>query len=152
MLLALAEVTHDYGEAVQGIDIPFGDKTRQNEADELAAWRVAVKKIGGGLTGLLLEEIEPILDGKHPTLSSVFDASETIGYVQTGLRAARYIFGEVAEFTPEQQAVLRSIATDVRGRQGPLVEEHRPTTPQLDLLIRCNNALWNACNIPSAAA
>lgn len=142
-LLRLAEVTHDYGEALTGKDIAFGDKVEADETTERQAWLQAIEQIGGYFTAELLECVDPIVHDPTTRLGQIFNISEHIGYIRTGLRAAHLSLTATVSLESAHLTVLESIATDVRSKQEKSVEKDRARSTYLDRLLTRNSELWD---------
>ena len=149
-LLLVAEVTHDFGEAPQQKDIPYGDKSIHDEFSEQKHWVQVVERVAPGhLNNLLLEQVQPIIfDDAHP-LHNLFAVSERIGYLNTGLRAARLAHTRIARsqlsgqhLTTDEKTVLASIAQDVHIRHRDYVPKMAPLHPVLHRMIQMNASVW----------
>jgi hypothetical protein len=143
--LLFAEVVHDYGEASQMLDIAFGDKKPEDEATEQEHWVEVIEKVvPDTYKNEVLEDIQPIIFDEFDTLHGLFDVSEKIGYMQTGLRAGRIAFLSPNVIDQPTRDVMLSIATDVRRRQDTFYVTRQAQHPQLARTVAANDILlWD---------
>ncbi len=147
-ILLMTEVTHDYGEAPLKKDVPFGDKSEQDDIDEIASWDLAVSTItSGNLLAGLQNKVRPVLTGENKKLHDIFKSSEHIGYIQTGIRAGRLALHSAPTISVDEQAVLGSIISDVRTRFVVSAQDLRVDHPQIDRLLTDNHDVWQPMQV-----
>lgn len=113
VLLCVAALTHDWGEAVIG-DITYSNKTEQDEVEEQSAFSEHLAGFCVGQSGVLIELVEQAADevvfNKETRLAGMFNAIERVGYMRTALRAA----GKAQiDQLPEANTGLRWLVADV---------------------------------------
>jgi len=90
VLLELAALIHDQGEAITG-DISYGDKTENDEVEELRLFAQNADAFSGDISDDLKELIatarDQIVFNKESRLGRIFNAIERVGYLRTALRA-----------------------------------------------------------------
>ena len=151
--LRFAELVHDYGEAVVGIDIPFGTKTIEDDEAEQAAWDTAIATIGGKFTTYIQTEIRPILTGEDERMHHIFDVSERVGYIATGIRAGSIAFDPsiTDDFTAQELGVLQTIARNVYINNVQYVQTHRQGHPILHDIVTQNTFAWETAALAAQA-
>jgi hypothetical protein len=119
-LIKLAAITHDVGECIIG-DIPFPDKTDDDEAAEKAAIQERMEAFFPGLDEPMVENLteafETVVFDKNSKEGRLFNAVEHMGYLRMAL-LARKRAERVTD--PNVRAGLRWLVTDVLIRQ-PIV-------------------------------
>jgi hypothetical protein len=93
-LLQVAAIIHDQGEAIVG-DISFGDKTKENEAEEKQQFTANLENFCPGVAirdkRLIVAARDNIVFDPTTKLGRIFNAIERVGYIRTGLRASAHI-------------------------------------------------------------
>ena len=91
-MLLLTAITHDWGEAIRG-DVSFGDKTQQEEAQEIKDFDLVVDSVSYG--SFNYEEIkqaqEIAFDHHGSKLGRIFYTIERLGYMRTALEASEIV-------------------------------------------------------------
>lgn len=94
-ILLLTAITHDWGEAIRG-DVSFGDKTKQEEAQEVEDFNLVIDSLSYG--SFTYEEIkyaqEIAFDHHGSKLGRIFYAIERLGYMRTALKASEIVLAQ----------------------------------------------------------
>lgn len=89
ILLQLAALIHDQGEALTG-DISYGDKTDNDEAEELRLFTDNASAFSGSISqelkALVVKARDEVVFDKGSRLGKMFNAIERVGYLRTALR------------------------------------------------------------------
>lgn len=120
--MRLAAMTHDWGEAIVG-DTPDPLKTAEGEELERKAWlEVADSMLGENKSSQLATQVWPIIfPMQQNKLSRLWRGIEYMGYMETGLKAARAAgrvesYAEQFGLTPYQEEDLLAKLRDMGGK------------------------------------
>lgn len=122
--LCITSVVHDMAEALVG-DIAYGDKSRNDEIDELNKLEIVLGRIARRDAGWILGRVLPVLSKENMRAAEIFDISERVGYFETGINAGRLALLGKGILHQDEIAMGSSMAKDVTRRHLEILQGHR---------------------------
>ena len=135
-ILLLTAVTHDWAEAIIG-DIPYGQKTNDEEDDELRLIpQIAEECFGEPLRQPVRQTIEQVLQwkpnlrktGEGPKLAHAFEVVEQLGFLGTAGRAWDHTRGQ-GELSELLRGNLQWIGIEIHSAHVPILLRYAETYP-----------------------
>ncbi len=148
VILCLAGLEHDWGEAVAG-DAPYGRKTPENERLELISQQEIIRELfpESPILRKLLKRAFKVVSMPDSKLGRAFNAIERLGYLETGLEAWQISRQAEDEVQVDLSLRLRWLTADVLSNQVSALMEHaRIYPPVLEYLtgrkVLISSAFW----------
>jgi len=107
-------------------DVPHRDKTDETKIDELNLWFRIHSELFGSITSQAHFGYVSEFERGDTWLSQLWDISERIGYMETGVRALELAY-DTEGLTTKEREICKYMGRRVVGRHYPIISDHRDT-------------------------
>ena len=150
-ILEVAGYIHDWGESIPSVgDINYLLKTAEDEAHEQAEFEANLAHFFNGgeadVEMLIRRALDEVIFTKDSKLGQAFNAIERVGYVRTGLRAAKHVIDGTA---PGCEENLRWLAVDVLSNNISKLIDYSNTYPPIKDYLTGQESLISAAFLAS---